>query len=124
MNDSGRSAVAIARDAYANVGDLIVVHDDLDLPLGTVRIKTGGGHGGHNGLRSLIDSLGSADFIRVRVGIGRPPDGMDAADYVLSPFASEERPAAADAVVRAAEAVRTIITDGLRTAMNKFNRKE
>lgn len=123
MNDSGRSAAAIMRDAYAPVGDLIVVHDELDLPLGTVRVKTGGGHGGHNGLRSLIDSLGSADFIRVRVGIGRPPAGMDAADYVLSPFGAEERATAFEAVVRAAEAVRTIVTEGLTKAMNALNQK-
>lgn len=123
MNDSGRSAAALARDAYAAAGDLIVVHDELDLALGTVRVKTGGGHGGHNGLRSLIDSLGSADFIRVRVGIGRPPAGADAADYVLSPFGAEERAAAAGAVGRAAEAVRMIIADGVTKAMNAVNQK-
>ncbi|MDH4161744.1 MAG: aminoacyl-tRNA hydrolase [Nitrospirota bacterium] len=123
MNDSGRSVAAVMRDAYAAVGDIIVVHDELDLPLGTVRIKTGGGHGGHNGLRSLIDSLGSADFIRVRVGIGRPPTGMESADYVLSPFGAEERAAAAEAIDRAAEAVRMIIADGLTKAMNAVNQK-
>ncbi len=122
MNDSGRSAAAIARDAYAASGDLIVIHDELDLPLGTVRIKIGGGHGGHNGLRSLIDYLGS-EFVRVRVGIGRPPSGMDAADYVLSPFLAEERAAAGEAVVRAAEAVRKIMTDSVTKAMNAFNQK-
>ena len=123
MNDSGRSAAAIMRDAYASAGDLIVVHDELDLPLGTVRIKTGGGHGGHNGLRSLIESLGSPDFVRVRVGIGRPPAGMEAADYVLSPFGAEESLPAAEAVAQAAEAVRMIITEGLTKAMNAVNKK-
>ena len=71
--------------------DLIVVHDELDLPLGSVRVKIGGGHGGHNGLRSIIEHLGSPDFVRVRIGIGRPAAGMDAADYVLSPFLAEEK---------------------------------
>ncbi len=123
MNDSGRSAAAIARDAYAAVEDLIVVHDELDLPLGTVRVKSGGGHGGHNGLRSLIGNLGSSDFVRVRVGIGRPPAGMNAADYVLSIFGAEERETAGDAVSRAADAVTAIITDGLTAAMNRFNQK-
>src|SRR5512138_3461581 len=123
MNDSGRAAAALARDAYAAAGDLIVVHDELDLPLGTVRVKTGGGHGGHNGLRSLIDSLGSADFIRVRVGIGRPPAGVDAADFVLSPFGADERAAADGAVARAADAVRAIIIDGITKSMNAVNQK-
>jgi PTH1 family peptidyl-tRNA hydrolase len=122
MNESGRSAGAILRYTAGTVGDLIVVHDELDLPLGAVRVKTGGGHGGHNGLRSLIDHLGSADFIRVRIGVGRPPAGRDAADYVLSPFLPEERVAAEDAFARAAEAVRTIILYGLTKAMNAFNR--
>ncbi len=123
MNDSGRSAAAILRDAYAAAGDLIVVHDELDLPLGAVRVKSGGGHGGHNGLRSLIAYLGSPDFIRVRVGIGRPPAGMDTADYVLGIFHAEEGAAAGDAVCRAAEAVTMIVADGVTKAMNTFNQK-
>src|SRR5512145_3061374 len=87
MNESGRSVGAILRYTYAKHTDLVVVHDELDLPLGTVRVKIGGGHGGHNGLRSIIEHIGTPDFIRVRVGIGRPAPGADAADYVLSPFA-------------------------------------
>jgi PTH1 family peptidyl-tRNA hydrolase len=123
MNDSGRSVAALARDSYADPGDVIVVHDELDLPLGTVRIKTGGGHGGHNGLRSVIEHLGSADFVRVRLGIGRPPADADAADYVLSPFGAEERAAAADAVTRAADAVMMIIAEGVTKATNEVNKK-
>mgnify|MGYP001045512896 CR=1 FL=1 len=123
MNDSGRSAAALVRDSYAAVSDLIVVHDELDLPLGTVRIKSGGGHGGHNGLRSLIEYLGSPEFIRVRVGIGRPPAGMDAADYVLNPFGADERATVADAVQRAAAAARMIVTNGITKAMNQINQK-
>ncbi len=76
MNDSGRAVAAILRDAYRTVSDLIVLHDDLDLPLGSVRVKIGGGHGGHNGLRSIIEYLGSPDFIRVRIGIGQAGAGI------------------------------------------------
>jgi PTH1 family peptidyl-tRNA hydrolase len=123
MNESGRAVAALLRESYASTGDLIVVHDELDLPLGAVRVKAGGGHGGHNGLRSLIAELGSPDFARVRIGIGRPVPGVDPADYVLSPFLPEELAAAAGAAVMAAEAVRTIISQGVTKAMNMLNQK-
>jgi PTH1 family peptidyl-tRNA hydrolase len=123
MNESGRSAGAILRYTYRSPADLIVLHDELDLPLGAVRVKAGGGHGGHNGLRSLIEHLGTADFVRVRIGVGRPEPGRDAADYVLSPFRADERSLAEESFARAAEAVRVIITDGLTKAMNAFNKK-
>jgi len=123
MNESGRSVGAVLRYTYAKPADLIVVHDELDLPLGTVRVKTGGGHGGHNGLRSIIEHIGTPDFIRIRVGVGRPAPGRDAADYVLSPFTAEERQAADEAVVKAADAVKAVIRDGLTKAMNDCNRK-
>lgn len=123
MNDSGRAVAAVLKDACGTVSDLIVIHDELDLSAGIVRVKTGGGHGGHNGLRSLIEHLGSPDFIRVRIGIGRPALNMDPADYVLSPFLAEERPVVAEAVARAAEAVRLIVVEGLTQAMNIVNQK-
>jgi len=123
MNESGRSVGAVLRYTYAKPADLIVVHDELDIPLGTVRVKTGGGHGGHNGLRSIIEHIGTPDFIRIRVGVGRPAPGRDAADYVLSPFTAEERQAADEAVVKAADAVKAVIRDGLTKAMNEFNKK-
>jgi PTH1 family peptidyl-tRNA hydrolase len=123
MNESGRSVGAILRYTYAKPADLVVVHDELDLPPGTVRIKSGGGHGGHNGLRSIIEHIGTPDFIRVRVGVGRPEAGRDAAEHVLSPFRPDERALAADAVEWAAEAVKAIIIDGLVKATNKFNVK-
>jgi PTH1 family peptidyl-tRNA hydrolase len=123
MNESGRSVAAALRYTGSAAADLIVVHDELDLPLGTVRIKTGGGHGGHNGLRSIIEHTGSPEFIRVRVGIGRPPAGRDAAEYVLSPFLPAEQQSAADAIARAADAVKAILTDGLTKAMNAHNKK-
>jgi len=123
MNESGRSVGAVLRYTSASAGDLIIVHDELDLPLGAVRVKDGGGHGGHNGLRSLIDHLGSPAFLRVRVGVGRPPEGRDPADFVLSPFLPGEREAAATAVARAAEAARMIVADGVTAAMNRYNKK-
>jgi PTH1 family peptidyl-tRNA hydrolase len=123
MNDSGRAVGAILRDTYAIASDLIVIHDELDLPLGTVRVKIGGGHGGHNGLRSIIEHLGTADFIRVRIGIGRPAPGMDSADYVLSPFLAEEKQVVPEVMTRAVEVVRVIVLEGSRGAMNKFNQK-
>jgi PTH1 family peptidyl-tRNA hydrolase len=123
MNDSGRAVGAILKDTYASVSDLIVLHDELDLPLGSVRIKIGGGHGGHNGLRSIVELVGSSDFIRVRLGIGRPAPGMDAADYVLSPFLAEERQLLPEVMAKAVEAVRVIILEGPNRAMNIFNQQ-
>jgi PTH1 family peptidyl-tRNA hydrolase len=123
MNESGRSVGAMLRYTYAKPADLIVVHDELDLPLGAVRVKTGGGHGGHNGLRSIIEHIGTSDYIRVRVGIGRPAPGRDAADYVLSPFSAEERIMAAEAIERAAAAVKAIVLEGPVKAMNRFNKQ-
>ena len=93
------------------------------LPLGTVRIKSGGGHGGHNGLRSLIEHLGTADFIRVRIGIGRPGPGMDSATYVLSSYPPDERVIADDACAKAADAVVAVVSIRLTKAMNLFNQK-
>lgn len=110
MNNSG-AAVA----PYKNE-DLIIVHDDLDLPLGDVRVKVGGGAGGHNGLRSIIGRIGP-DFIRVRIGIGRPPIGVTVTDFVLSRMESAVR----DAVPRAADAVETVVERGAEAAMNEFN---
>ena len=110
MNDSGSAL------AGHKTEDLIVVHDDLDLPPGDVRVKVGGGAGGHNGLRSVIQRLGP-DFVRVRVGIGRPPAGMTVTDYVLSKMDATVR----DAVPRAADAVEGVVEDGPEAAMNRFN---
>jgi PTH1 family peptidyl-tRNA hydrolase len=110
MNNSG-SALA----GY-KASDLIVVHDDLDLEAGTVRVKVGGGAGGHNGLRSIIQNLGP-EFVRVRIGIGRPPVGMTVTDYVLSRMDAVVR----DAVPRAADAVEAVLEEGPEAAMNRFN---
>ncbi|MDQ3986069.1 MAG: aminoacyl-tRNA hydrolase, partial [Actinomycetota bacterium] len=110
MNNSGAALAEYGAE------DLIVVHDDLDLPPGDVRVKVGGGAGGHNGLRSVIQRLGP-DFVRVRVGIGRPPAGVGVTDYVLSGMDATIR----DAVPRAADAVEAVVEDGPETAMNRFN---
>ncbi len=123
MNESGSAVGAILRGTYTAVSDLIVVHDELDLPIGSVRVKIGGGHGGHNGLRSIIEHAGSAEFVRVRIGIGRPAQDMDAAGYVLSVFSADERDAAAGAVARAADAAKAIVQEGPARAMNIFNKK-
>lgn len=110
MNNSGAAL------AGYQARDLIVVHDDLDLPEGDVRVKVGGGAGGHNGLRSTIGRIGP-DFVRVRVGIGRPPAGMTVTDYVLGKMDSSVR----DAVPAAADAVEFVVEHGPEAAMNRFN---
>jgi PTH1 family peptidyl-tRNA hydrolase len=110
MNNSGTALAGYKPD------QLVVVHDDLDLPEGDVRVKVGGGAGGHNGLRSTIQHLGN-DFVRVRIGIGRPPPGMTVTDYVLSRMDS----AIKEAVPRAADAVEAVIESGPEAAMNRFN---
>ncbi len=123
MNESGKAVAALLEDLYVSAGDLIIIHDELDLQLGTVRIKNGGGHGGHNGLRSVIEVLGTSDFIRVRIGIGRPAPGKDVADYVLSPHLPDEAQAAAEAAGRAADAVLAIVSQGVTKAMSLFNQR-
>jgi PTH1 family peptidyl-tRNA hydrolase len=124
MNRSGASVAPACQSLGVAPGDLIVVHDEIDLPFGTLRIKVGGGHGGHNGLRSITAALGHGDFIRVRVGVGRPPAGGDVSGYVLSRFASAERQALPDLLDQAAAAVEAILTRGSAAAMNEFNGRD
>ena len=97
------------------------MHDDLDLPFGTLRLKRGGGDGGHNGLRSATAALGSREYLRVRFGIGRPPGRQDPADFVLREFTVAERKELPFLVDRAADAVESLIADGLEAAQNEFN---
>lgn len=123
MNVSGRAGHHLAQRFGVPVADVIVVHDDLDLPPGRLRLRRGGGAGGHNGIRSLMDSWRTPEFIRVRIGIGRPPPGVDPADFVLDPFSPEERAALPATVRRAADAVVAIVRGGLDNAMNEFNRR-
>ena len=121
MNISGKAVGKLAEAYGVDVADVIVVHDDLDLPEETVRVKRGGGHGGHNGLRSLSDQLGSGDYLRVRLGIGRPPGRQDPADYVLQPMKREVAEALEAQVTHAASAVLHIIERGVESAMQEFN---
>lgn len=104
--------------------DLIVIHDDLDIPFGQVRVKFGGGTGGHKGLSSITAALGTPDFVRIRCGIGRPAADKDAADYVLEAFTQSEMDVLSDEIERAAAAVRSCLVDGAEKAMNLFNRRE
>lgn len=121
MNDSGH-AVANALAYYGIEPDgLVVIHDELDLDFGQLRLKFAGGDNGHNGLKSIRRGLGSGDFFRVRFGIGRPPGRQAPADFVLTPFPASAREELALEVGRAADAVETLLMDGLDTAQNRFN---
>lgn len=102
MNDAGSIVQPLVRYYRIDPGDLLVVHDDIDLPFGKLRAQFGGGEGGHNGVRSVVRSLGAADFWRLKVGVGRPPDRVDPADYVLQRFSRKERHEMDDVVIRAA----------------------
>jgi peptidyl-tRNA hydrolase, PTH1 family len=104
-----------------SVDRLLVVHDELDIPAGDVRLKKGGGEGGHNGLRSISSAVGTKDYLRVRVGIGRPPGRMDAADFVLRDFSVAERKELPLLVGDAADAVEMVVTHGLVAAQQKFH---
>jgi peptidyl-tRNA hydrolase, PTH1 family len=122
MNLSGRAGRHLTSCFGVEPADTIVVHDDLDLPLGRLRLRRGGSAGGQRGVKHLIDSWQTQDFVRVRIGIGRPPPGVDPIDYVLEPFDSGERERVPAIAGRAAEAVVTIVREGLEPAMNLFNR--
>ncbi len=121
MNLSGTAVRGLFGFYKLAVRDLLVVHDDLDLEPGAVRIKAGGGAGGHKGLGSIIESLGEADFVRIRLGIGKPPMKEQTEGYVLQRFAPDELEQTAQAVHRACDVVEALIASGLQTAMNRFN---
>jgi PTH1 family peptidyl-tRNA hydrolase len=122
MNVSGESVTRVATFWKVPIERIVVVHDDLDLPFGRLKLGAGGGHGGNNGVRSLIAELGP-DFRRVRFGVGRPPAGRDPADHVLNDFSRAEQKDLPDLRIQAANAVEAIITQGLTAAMNRFNTK-
>lgn len=121
MNESGGPIVAISRFFKIPITRIVLVHDELDLPFGSLRLKRGGGDGGHNGLRSASAALGSREYARVRFGIGRPPGRQDPADYVLREFAPAERRELGFLVDRAADAVELLLARGLEAAQNEFN---
>lgn len=121
MNLSGGPVAGLMRFYKLDPSRLIVVHDELDIPFDSIKLKSGGGHGGHNGLRDIIAALGTGDFIRVRVGIGRPPGRQAAADYVLRDFSGEERKALPNALADAADAVEQIAREGLTAAQLRWH---
>ncbi|HSK89155.1 MAG TPA: aminoacyl-tRNA hydrolase [Anaerolineales bacterium] len=121
MNLSGQSAQGLLHFYKLPMENMLVAHDDLDLPFGTIRIRPGGGPGGQRGMASTIEQLGSKDFPRLRIGIGRPPGRMNPSDYVLQNFSRDEMKILSDVVDRAADAALTFVVDGLNKAMNKYN---
>ena len=121
MNLSGQSAQGLIHFYKLSLSNVLIAHDDLDLPFGTIRMRPGGGPGGQKGLASTIEQLGTQDIPRLRLGIGRPPGRMDPAAYVLQDFSRDEMKELSSILDRAADAVLTFVTDGLDKAMNKFN---
>ncbi len=124
MNASGHAVAALTRFfQLKEPGQLIVIHDDLDIPLGKIKIKSGGGAGGHKGVNSIIDSLGTGEFKRVRLGIGFEKRPEDVVDYVLAPFSGDEQVLVQQVLAEADAATRMIIQQGLEKAMNHFHRQ-
>ena len=121
MNESGGAVKQLAQFYKVPPERIVAVHDELDLPFDTMRVKLGGGDNGHNGLRSMRGALGTGDFYRVRVGIGRPPGRQDPADFVLSDYSASERKALPLQVITAADAVESLVTDGLERTQSRFN---
>nr|MDT0658112.1 aminoacyl-tRNA hydrolase [Micromonospora sp. DSM 115978] len=121
MNLSGGPVAALVNFFKVPAEQVVAIHDELDLPYGTVRVKCGGGEGGHNGLRSLTKSLGTKDYVRVRVGIGRPPGRQDPADYVLSDFSAVDRKELDFVVDRAADVVESVATQGVERTQNAYH---
>lgn len=123
MNRSGTSVASAYQSLGVEPGDLVVVHDEIDLEFGFLRVKTGGGHGGHNGLRSIAAVLGETGYPRIRMGVGRPPAGGDVSAYVLSRFNTAERSKLSQFVEKAADALELIIRDGAQEAMSQYNNR-
>ncbi len=125
VNQSGESVSRLVKRFNISLDDLIVIHDDLDLPLGKIRISHGSSSGGHKGINSIINYLGSQDFTRIRIGIGRPDEAEVSEDdiiaYVLSDFTPEQRKAIAPIIPKVTEAILCLLTEGLTPAMNKYN---
>ena len=121
MNLSGGPVAALLRFYSLDASRLIVLHDELDIPFDTVRVKSGGGHGGHNGIRDIAAAIGTPDFARVRIGIGRPPGRQDAADYVLTPFGKVEREALPSLLSDAADAAESLVLNGLLETQQRFH---
>lgn len=123
MNVSGQAVKDLLHRRRRHPEDLLIVHDEMDLSLGQLRLRPGNGPGGHNGVRSIIEEIGTGMFPRLRIGIGRPPAGVDPVEFVLDRFMGDERPRMDEAVARAADAVRVVAAEGLPAAMNRYNRR-
>jgi PTH1 family peptidyl-tRNA hydrolase len=121
MNVSGGPVSALARFYDIDPGHVIAVHDEIDIPFNTVKLKSGGGEGGHNGLRDISKALATKDYLRVRVGVGRPPGRMDTADYVLRDFSGAEKKELPFLIDAGADAVEALVRDGLLAAQQKFH---
>jgi peptidyl-tRNA hydrolase, PTH1 family len=121
MNESGGPVKALATFYKLEPEQIVVIHDEIDIPFGTLRVKLGGGDNGHNGLRSVRSALGTGDFYRVRAGVGRPPGRQEVADFVLSNWSTTERKELPFEVDRAADAVESLVTDGLAETQQRFN---
>lgn len=121
MNRSGAAVQAVSAYYNATPAQIVVCHDDLDVPVGEIRLKQGGGHAGHNGLRDIDRALGTAEYLRLRIGIGRPPGRMDAAKFVLARFRSEERLIVDGVVAGAIDLLDTLFDEGLDVAQNRFH---
>ena len=124
MNRSGWPVQKLAAYFKINSKDLMVVHDDIDLAFGRLQIKEKGGHGGHKGLQSIINAVGEDEFVRLRIGIGRSEAGDSVSDYVLGPFFGDESKRLDSVLIRARDAVVTVLTEGSKVGMNRFNKKE
>jgi len=122
MNRSGYAVAALVRFYRVQLDRVLVVYDDLDLPLGALRVRPSGGSGGHRGMASIIEQLGSRDFARLRIGIGRPPGRMDPADYVLQDFSKAEEPLVEEVLDMAVATIETWLAEGIDTAMSLHNR--
>ena len=123
MNNSGRSVAALVNFYKLEADEILIAHDEIDLPPGTVRLKRGGGHGGHNGLRDVIPQLGSSDFSRLRIGVGHPGNKNAVVGYVLKPAPADEQRAIDDAVALAVDHFPDIIAGKLESVMNELHRK-
>ncbi|OZE29800.1 aminoacyl-tRNA hydrolase [Rhodococcus sp. 05-2255-1e] len=121
MNLSGQPVAALARFFSVDPANIVVVHDELDIDFGALRLKLGGGEGGHNGLRSISQHLGTKDYLRVRVGVGRPPGRMDPASFVLKPFSTPERKDLGVVIEEAADAAELLLKVGLEAAQNRVH---
>ncbi|HET9672701.1 MAG TPA: aminoacyl-tRNA hydrolase [Actinomycetota bacterium] len=122
MNEAGPGYASLAKKHGIEPERVIAVHDELDIPAGTIRVKRGGGTSGHNGVRSMAGGFGTPGFLRVRVGIGRPPGRQDPADFVLQPIAKRDHPDMELLLAHAADAVRALVADGLERTQDRYNR--